>query len=233
MQREELNIQDRIRSALEGISEYCYENNHVVDEVLLIGGSSQIPFVKDIILNTLADMGVSNEAINYSDDYMQAVAKGAAIQSALLSGMSIPPFKSNKCSSVVARDIILEYGNKSTMLVKRGTPYPFSDSKGLSVRVPHALATNVTLRLCENIVQQDGTVRKKVICDYPYYLPIYYTGDELRLALNIDSAGLYQVEALHVPTKEKAVIEPQKAFSLSNSELRNAAEWVNHVTEYK
>lgn len=105
------DINERIRNALQRI--IAKAPYTPVNEVLLVGGSSQIPYVQQLILDNFRSVHMNMNAIKTSSDHIHAVAMGAAIQAALNAGLSVPPFRKNKCSSVVARDIILNIGNTS------------------------------------------------------------------------------------------------------------------------
>jgi len=218
LESDDVNIKDRIISALDQISKKRLK----ISEVLLIGGSSQIPYIKDIIVEAFETMGITKERIVLSNDFEQAVAKGAAIQAAISEGLPIPPFMHNKCESVVARDIELEHAGVSRLFVPMGTEYPFACKKDFTLRIGHALSETVSLRLNELVVR-GNSVEKREICNFGFYLPIYYTNDDITVSMNINEAGLYQIEAVHEDTKEMVEFEPHKRFSLSENEMKSVA----------
>lgn len=216
---DDINIKERIKDALGVISKEARKQNAPVHEVLLIGGSSQIPFVKKTIIETLKEFKIAEEHIVLSDDFEKAVAKGAAIQSAIMAGVPIPPFMHNKCSSIVARDIELEHAGESKLFIKMGTSYPLEEKERHTVRIGHSLSETVTLKLNE-IVDEHS---KRQICNFEFYLPIYYTDDPIEIAMDIDEAGLYKIEAIHLNTGESVEFEPNKQYSLSNTQIKDAA----------
>lgn len=226
LQSDDLNIKDRIITALAQISKKRIK----ISEVLLIGGSSQIPYVKEIIVEAFETMGITKELISLSYDFDQAVAKGAAIQAAIADGVPIPPFMLNKCESIVARDIELEHSGNSQLFVPMGTEYPFEQKKEFTLRIGHALSETVSLRLNEVIVKGNFS-EKQQICKFEFYLPIYYTNDDIIVAMNINEAGLYQIEAFHKNTGEGVEFEPHKRFSLSENEMRKASLAVKAMTD--
>ena len=223
------DLNNRIRTALQEIIKYS--NNASVDEVLLVGGSAQIPYVQELIMDNFERVHLSREFIKTSSDYSHAVAKGAAIQAALSAGVSVPPFRHNRCTSVVARDIVLYCGNDGEIIAKSGTPYPFTEEKTRRFRIPHALATAVQIQIKERIDDGTGKIVEKTISDFQYYLPLYYTDDEMLITFNIDSAGLYQVKAKHVPTNERVEFESHKAFALSESGYKAASTRIESMTD--
>lgn len=231
LKNDELNLTERILSAIIDLSNQI--GHCTIHEVLLVGGSSQIPFIKNIILSSLASQHLPPDAVHLSEDFTTSVAKGAAIQAALLNGKAIPPFRNNYCRSVVSRDIYIDCGQKSndTPFIERGTSYPFAEPKKQSVFIPHALSENVPIKLSELVRNPDGTLQKKEIADYLYYLPIYYTGDEIQVEMNIDEAGLYQIQAEHLLTGETVQFETKKAFSLSSDEMKAASSRVKKMED--
>ena len=215
---DDINIKERIKAALDTISKEAKKQKAPLHEVLLIGGSSQIPFVKKIIMETFKELNWSEEHIVFSDDFEKAVAKGAAIQSAIMSGVPIPPFMHNKCSSIVARDIELEHAGGSKLFIKMGTSYPLEEKEKHIVRIGHSLSETVALKLNE-IVDENS---KRQICNFQFYLPIYYTNDPIEISMDIDEAGLYKIEAIHLNTGEAVEFEPNKQFSLSDQQIHDA-----------
>lgn len=226
LQSYELNIKDRVIAALNKIS----KNRIPISEVLLIGGSSQIPFVKDMIVEAFEEMGITKDLISFSNDFEQAVAKGAAIQSAISQGVAIPPFMLNKCESIVARDIEIEHTGVSQLFIPMGTSYPFDRKKEFVLKIGHSLSETVSLKLNELVVKNDD-IEKRQICNFEFFLPIYYTNDDITLFMNIDEAGLYQIEAIHNNTDESVEFEPNKRFSLSENEIKKASKLVNTMVD--
>lgn len=232
LEDEALNIKEKITEAIKKLAEVVGANTFI-SEALLVGGSSQIPRIKEIVIDAMNAAGIPPKGIVLSSEYSTAVAKGAAIQAALLDGVPLPPFKESFCASVVARDIYLECGNKGSEdpFVKHGTGYPFSKPEQALVLIPHALSENVPIRLLEMVRNEKGTYEKKPICDYRYYLPIFYTGDCIEVSMNINEAGLYQVEATHLATGEKVEFEPKKSFALSENDMNKVSQRLSKMVE--
>jgi len=217
IQNESINIKTRIEECIEEIR----ETGEGLDEVLLVGGSSQIPFIKKLIIDTLSEFGINENRVILSNEFDTAVAKGAAIQSAILNGAELPPFYRNKCSSVVPRDIEVNSSGKSIIIVKKGLAYPFKQPQECFVEIGHSLSESVQLALSEIIVKNDKS-KKREICKFRFYLPFFYTGERIKFKINISEDGLYQFEAFHETSKERVEFEPEKSFSLSDSEISEA-----------
>lgn len=218
LQDDTINIIDRISNALYDVS----SKKIPVSRVLLIGGSSQIPYIKETITEVLSEMGINESRVELSDDFEKAVAKGAAIQSAINQGVAVPPFMLNKCNSIVARDIEVEHAEHHSTLVTMGTEYPFEKKKMIDFKIGHALSKTVNLSFYEKIQQIDDIIKKKRICDVQFYLPVYYTNDKIIVSLNINEAGLYEIEAMHDESGENIEFEPHKPNSLSKAQLLEA-----------
>lgn len=202
------NIEELIDNALSELVDKCIEFNYNIDEVILVGGSSQIPKLKEIIINNLDERGISDEKIFFSNDFTYAVAKGSALLNAILSGESIQPFNFNKFDGVVSRDIEIEYLSKRTVIVKKGTKYPFEEPIIFDFEITHSLDTNIKLTFSELIQGKDQ--KRKPICNIKFYLPCFYTGEKLRLEFQIDKSGLYKINITHCKTNETVEFEPRK-----------------------
>ena len=169
LENDDLNIKERIKDALNTISKEAKKQKAPLHEVLLVGGSSQIPYVRQTILETFQELNWSEDHIIFSHDFEKAVAKGAAIQSAIMSGVPIPPFMHNKCASIVARDIELEHAGGTKLFIKMGTSYPLEEKERHTVKIGHSLSETVTLKLNELVDEN----KKRQICDFKFYYIIF------------------------------------------------------------
>lgn len=225
LNNEKLNLRERIEDVLDPIT----KRNIQLHRVLLVGGSSQIPYIKEIILKTFDSFGIMDERIRPSYDCMHAVVLGAAIQQALRNGESIVPFRNNYCRNIVSRDIMLSYGNNQIQpFVTTGKVYPFVKDEEKTIIIPHALSENVSFALYEKIREGKKEVYR-LISSYDYYLPIYYTGEKISVYLNIGDDGLYQVSAVYEPTGEKVDFETKKENMLSDEQMEQAEKRVEKM----
>jgi molecular chaperone DnaK len=218
-----LNVKARIEAALSQMS----RQREVVHEVLLVGGSAQIPYLSRLITDVLGEMNLDRDHIMTSQEYDKSVVKGAAILGAIADGMEIPPFRRNRCRSIVARDIELQHvKGEPIVFVEKGTEYPFPEKKEYIFNIGHALSETVDLMLNEVIETPGKASERKPVVDFTFHLPIYYTGDQIRLYLQINEDGLYQVEAVHDETNEYVEYEPQRQFSLSEDDFEKVRKQV-------
>jgi len=94
-----------------------------ISEVLLIGGSTLIPKIQNIIKNTFNDSEIKNN-LNPNE----AVAKGAAILGGILSNLSCV----NKINLLDVTNLSLginQLGDKLSTIIKRSTPIPNESEK--------------------------------------------------------------------------------------------------------
>lgn len=208
-----LNIKKEIQAVLEAI---CKKEKRV-DEVLLVGGSSRIPKLREIIVEVFEGMGLTEEDIIVCDEYDRAVAKGAAIVAAIEKGMEIEPFYRNRCRSIVPRTIQIKTVNTQEEFIKEGTEYPLS--KDYDIKVGHALSEEVNIKLLEKVKLSKTEWEEKEICKLTFFLPIYYTGDDIEVSMSIDKTGMYQIKAIHKKTREQVEYEPERLYALGEKEI--------------
>ena len=218
LNNEKLNLRERIEDTLDQIA----EKGVPLHRVLLVGGSSQIPYIREIIRKAFDSFGIVDEKITPSHNCMRAVVLGAAIQQALRKGESVMPFRNNYCRNIVARDILLGCGKDQLKLfVKSGKVYPFAQDEEEMIVIPHALSENVSFALYERI-REGKEETNRLISTYEYYLPLYYTGEMIFVHLNIGDDGLYQVSAVYAPTHEKVYFETKKENMLTDQQMDRA-----------
>lgn len=96
-----------------------------IHEIVLVGGSSRIPKVQELLRNFF-----DNKALNFSINPDEAIAYGAAVQAAVLSGV-----KSNVVESVLLLDVtplslgIETAGGVMTVLIPKNSTIPTRESR--------------------------------------------------------------------------------------------------------
>ena len=150
-----------------------------LDEVILVGGSTRIPAIRDLLKDTFGYEPTEDVRKD------QVVVKGAAIQAAIDSGFQVLQ---------VARCTAYDYGI--------GGPDGMSSdhSKGslylARIRLntsPFSLTTRQPITIVENTWSVQGTLNPKIIKEVSYHHPLLLTGDELEVTCSIDEwliAGL-------------------------------------------
>jgi len=183
--------------------------------MILVGGSSQIPYIKKKIEENFPNL--RGKIIN-STDYDKCVAKGAAILGAIKEGKNIAPFGRNHCSSVIAYNLFVVHSGKRELFIKHGVNYPFEKEQKYVFMLRHALDTQIPLKFCEEYEKNNETV-VNTIKDIQFYHPCFYTGDKMSVALEVDEAGLYKFTARHEETGERIEFESEKLFTLTADEM--------------
>lgn len=209
---EEGGIAKEVELALLDFNEKNKEG-YSIDEIILVGGTSQIPYFKKMIEEKFETL---NGKIKESKDYQNAISKGAAILGAIINGYEVKPFGTNRCRSVVGYDIIIESGSEKINLVKAGTAFPFEEPIRKSFNIEHSLNKCINIRFKEDI-----TISKeeRLIKDISFYHPFFYTGEEIEIFFDIDEKGLFSFSATHSETNETIEFESEKIFELSDDEI--------------
>ncbi len=211
---DELNIYESIGN----VFDYINPKVNKLGGILLTGKCFEIPIIRNIILDKLKEYGYPEKLIYFSNDIENSVSKGVTIYSALMDGVAIPPFKYDICDNIILRDIEVEHLGNHNIFIEAGTEYPFETKKSISLKIIHSLSDHIPIRLNEIIKKNDITERRE-ICNLKFNLPIYYTGDDITIYMNIDELGMYEIEVIHNDTKESAVFKSNKRYSFSVGEL--------------
>jgi molecular chaperone DnaK len=224
----EEHFRDRVIEVLSKIKD---KNNdkEMIDEVVLVGGTSQIPYFKRLISIHFPEL---KDNLVISKDYDNAIAKGAAILGAIKAGEDIPPFGQNRCYNIVSHDILVN--NK--LIIPFGTKYPFDKPKQESFTIKHALQTNIKIGISEKYEKYEQKEKKRVLQVKPiknlnFYHPFFYTGEQVSICIDINDHGLLYFTATHVETGEKIDFEADKLFHLSDKDFDTARQKMEKIKD--
>lgn len=186
-----------------------------LDEVILVGGSTRIPAIRDLLKDTFGYEPTEDVRKD------QVVVKGAAIQAAIDSGFQVLQ---------VARCTAYDYGiggpdGMSRVIIPRGSLYP-SENK-TKYPVPFSLTTRQPITIVENTWSVQGTLNPKIIKEVSYHHPLLLTGDELEVTCSIDESGLLRV-FVEDPRNGEAVESSIKDISMTDEEKEQARADVQH-----
>ena len=180
-----------------------------LDEVILVGGSTRIPAIRDLI----------QEVIGFapSEDVRKdlVVAKGAAIQAAIDAGL--PVLQVARCTSYDYG--IVDPNGTTKVVIPRGSQYP-SQHKA-KYKVPFSLTTRLPITIVENAGHTGDQAHAKVIKEVSYFHPLLLTGDELEVTCSIDESGLMKV-FVEDPRSGEAVESSIKDISMTDDEKAQA-----------
>ncbi len=180
-----------------------------IDEIVLVGGSTRIPAVQDIVRQFL------NKRPNQNVNPDEVVAIGAAIQAGVLSG----EVKEILLLDVTPLTLGLEtVGGLMKKLIPRNTTIPVRRSDTFSTSENNQTMVEIHVVQGERDMANDnkslGRFKLTGIPPAPKGLP------QIQVSLDIDANGILQVLALDRTTGREQTITVQGASTLSESEVQ-------------
>lgn len=182
--------------------------NADIDEVILVGGSTRIPAVKEAVQ---AETGhVPNESVNPDE----AVALGAAIQGGVITG---------DVKDVVLLDVtplslgIETMGGVFTKLIDRNTTIPTSKSQVFSTAADNQPAVDIHVLQGERPMAADNkTLGRFQLTDIPAALRGV---PQIQVTFDIDKNGIVNVSAKDLGTNKEQKITIKSSSGLSDEEI--------------
>ncbi|MGD1837706.1 MAG: molecular chaperone DnaK [Nitrososphaeraceae archaeon] len=180
-----------------------------IDKIILVGGPTRMPLVKQLVANIIGkepERGI---------DPMEAVALGAAVQGAIISG--------DVSTDILLVDVtpltlgVEVQGGLKEVLIERNTTIPTKKSKVFTTAADYQSAVTIHIVQGERPMAADcvslGTFNLSGIPPAPRGVP------QIEVTFDIDANGILNVAAKDLGTSKEAKITISASTKLSNEEI--------------
>ena len=187
-------------------------NSGDIDEVLLVGGSTRVPMVQRLVKEIFGKEG--NKTINPDE----AVALGAAVQGAIISGEGGGDIKEMIVLDVTPLSLGVEtQGGLMDVVIPRNTTIPTNRTKTYTTAADNQPSVTIVVYQGERQFTRDcrrlGNFDLSGIPPAPRGVP------QVEVTFDIDANGILQVTAKDKATAKEAKVEIKGSSGLSKEEV--------------